>query len=129
MGETGWPYIQFKGGPQGFVHVLDPYTLAFLDVRGNRQYVTTGNVRGDDRVALFFIDHARQTRLKLYGHASAVLVDENLELAERLESPRTRGQGRTDRHHPGRGLRLELPQPHHPPLQPARGLRGPGPGP
>ncbi|MFJ8846105.1 pyridoxamine 5'-phosphate oxidase family protein [Streptomyces cyaneofuscatus] len=92
VGETGWPYIQFKGGPQGFVHVLDAYTLGFLDVRGNRQYVTTGNVRGDDRVALFFIDHARQTRLKLFGHATALPVDENLELAERMESPRTEGK-------------------------------------
>ncbi|MEW1615353.1 MULTISPECIES: pyridoxamine 5'-phosphate oxidase family protein [unclassified Streptomyces] len=92
VGETGWPYVQFKGGPQGFVHVLDEHTLGFLDVRGNRQYVTTGNVRGDDRVALFFIDHARQTRLKLYGHATAVLVDDDLPLAERLESPRTEGR-------------------------------------
>ncbi|MET7874205.1 pyridoxamine 5'-phosphate oxidase family protein [Streptomyces cyaneofuscatus] len=92
VGETGWPYIQFKGGPPGFVHVLDENTLGLLDVRGNRQYVTTGNVRGDDRVALFFIDHARQTRLKLFGHATAVPVDENLALAERLESPRTEGR-------------------------------------
>ncbi|MFJ7326460.1 MULTISPECIES: pyridoxamine 5'-phosphate oxidase family protein [Streptomyces] len=92
VGETGWPYIQFKGGPQGFVHVLDPYTLAFLDVRGNRQYVTAGNVRGDDRVALFFIDHARQARLKVFGHATAVPVDQDLALAERLESPRTEGR-------------------------------------
>ncbi|MYR94997.1 MULTISPECIES: pyridoxamine 5'-phosphate oxidase family protein [unclassified Streptomyces] len=92
VGETGWPYIQFKGGPPGFVHVLDEYTLGLLDVRGNRQYVTTGNVRGDDRVALFFIDHARQARLKLYGHANAVPVDDDLELAERLESPRTEGR-------------------------------------
>ncbi|MFH8375309.1 pyridoxamine 5'-phosphate oxidase family protein [Streptomyces cyaneofuscatus] len=92
VGETGWPYIQFKGGPPGFVHVLDEHTLGLLDVRGNRQYVTTGNVRGDDRVALFFIDHARQTRLKLFGHATAVPVDENLALAERLESPRTEGR-------------------------------------
>jgi len=74
VGETGWPYIQFRGGPAGFVHVLDERTLGYLSVRGNRQYITTGNLRGDDRVALFFIDHARQTRLKVFGHATAVLA-------------------------------------------------------
>ncbi|UUN28344.1 pyridoxamine 5'-phosphate oxidase family protein [Streptomyces sp. FIT100] len=91
VGETGWPYIQFRGGPPGFVHVLDEHTLGYLDVRGNRQYVTTGNVRGDDRVALFFLDQARQTRLKLLGRATAVPAGEDPELAERLDSPRTEG--------------------------------------
>ena len=91
VGETGWPYIQFRGGPPGFVHVLDESTLAYLDVRGNRQYITTGNVRGDDRVALFFIDHARQTRLKLLGHATVLPAGESPALAERLASPRTDG--------------------------------------
>lgn len=92
VGETGWPYIQFRGGPPGFVHVLDEHTLGYLDVRGNRQYITTGNVRGNDRVALFFLDHARQTRLKLFGRATAVPADENPVLAERLDSPRTEGR-------------------------------------
>ncbi|MDV5146615.1 pyridoxamine 5'-phosphate oxidase family protein [Streptomyces sp. SBC-4] len=91
VGETGWPYIQFRGGPPGFVHVLDAHTLGYLDVRGNRQYITTGNVRGNDRVALFFIDHARQARLKLFGHATAVPAGEAPELVERLDSPRTDG--------------------------------------
>ncbi|TDU04283.1 hypothetical protein EDD99_2740 [Streptomyces sp. 846.5] len=91
VGETGWPYIQFRGGPPGFVHVLDEHTLGYLDVRGNRQYITTGNLRGDDRVALFFIDHARQTRLKLFGHATAVPAGDDPVLAERLRSPRTEG--------------------------------------
>lgn len=91
VGETGWPYIQFRGGPPGFVHVLDEHTLGYLDVRGNRQYITTGNVRGNDRVALFFIDHARQTRLKLYGRATAVQAGEDPALVERLDAPRTDG--------------------------------------
>ncbi|MFE4617535.1 pyridoxamine 5'-phosphate oxidase family protein [Streptomyces sp. NPDC056747] len=91
VGETGWPYIQFRGGPPGFVHVLDEHTLGYLDVRGNRQYITTGNVRGNDRVALFFIDHARQTRLKVYGRATAVLAGEDPALVERLDAPRTDG--------------------------------------
>ncbi|WP_411079655.1 pyridoxamine 5'-phosphate oxidase family protein [Streptomyces sp. cmx-18-6] len=92
VGETGWPYIQFRGGPAGFVHVLDEHTLGYLDVRGNRQYITTGNVRGNDRVALFFLDHARQRRLKVFGRATAVPADENPVLAERLDSPRTEGR-------------------------------------
>lgn len=53
VGETGWPYVQYRGGPPGFVHVLDQRTFAFADVRGNRQYVTTGNLAGDDRVSAF----------------------------------------------------------------------------
>ena len=91
VGETGWPYIQFRGGPPGFVHVLDEHTLGYLDVRGNRQYITTGNLRGDDRVALFFIDHARRTRLKLFGRATAVPAGEDPVLARRLGSPSTDG--------------------------------------
>jgi uncharacterized protein len=91
VGETGWPYIQFRGGPPGFVHVLDERTLGYLDVRGNRQYITTGNLRGDDRVALFFVDHAHRTRLKLLGHATAVPAAEDPALADRLDSPRTDG--------------------------------------
>ncbi|MFE5513430.1 pyridoxamine 5'-phosphate oxidase family protein [Streptomyces sp. NPDC056529] len=91
VSESGWPYIQFRGGPPGFVHVLDAHTLAYLDVRGNRQYITTGNLRGDDRVALFFIDHARRTRLKLFGRATAVPAGEDPALAERLDSTRTEG--------------------------------------
>ncbi|MGW5852544.1 pyridoxamine 5'-phosphate oxidase family protein [Streptomyces sp. NPDC055254] len=91
VGESGWPYIQYRGGPPGFVHVLDQHTLGYLDVRGNRQYITTGNVRGDDRVALFFVDHARQTRLKLFGRATAVPAGQDPALAELLDSPRTEG--------------------------------------
>ncbi|MFE2722002.1 pyridoxamine 5'-phosphate oxidase family protein [Kitasatospora sp. NPDC059327] len=91
VGETGWPYLQFRGGPTGFVHVLDAHTLGYLDVRGNRQYITTGNLRADDRVALFFLDHARQARLKLFGHATAVPAGADPVLARRLGSPRTDG--------------------------------------
>ncbi|WP_030988018.1 pyridoxamine 5'-phosphate oxidase family protein [Streptomyces sp. NRRL WC-3744] len=69
VSETGWPYIQFRGGPPGFVHVLDEGTLAFLDVRGNRQYITAGNIRGNDRVSLFFMDYAHRARLKVFGRA------------------------------------------------------------
>jgi hypothetical protein len=69
VSETGWPYIQFRGGPKGFLRVLDERTLGFADLRGNMQYISTGNLLHDDRVALFLMDYARQTRLKILGHA------------------------------------------------------------
>ncbi|MEM7527732.1 MAG: pyridoxamine 5'-phosphate oxidase family protein [Pseudomonadota bacterium] len=71
VNEAGWPYIQHRGGPPGFVKVLGPQTLGFADFAGNRQYVTLGNLKGDDRVSLFFMDYARRARLKLFGHARA----------------------------------------------------------
>ena len=64
---TGWPYVQFRGGPPGFVRTPDPHTLAWADFRGNRQYISMGNVRHDPRVALIFLDYARRARLKVYG--------------------------------------------------------------
>ncbi|NSC25625.1 pyridoxamine 5-phosphate oxidase [Streptomyces albus subsp. chlorinus] len=90
--ETGWPYVQYRGGPPGFVHVLDERRLAWAEVRGNRQYITTGNLRADNRVALFFMDYARQARLKLFGRARTVPLDEDPALTDRLENPRTDGR-------------------------------------
>jgi len=68
--ESGWPYMQFRGGPEGFLRILGPTTLGFADFRGNRQYISTGNVRHDDRVALFLVDQARRLRLKLFARAA-----------------------------------------------------------
>jgi hypothetical protein len=68
VGETGWPYVQHRGGPTGFVKVISPTELAFADFGGNRQYVSAGNVSRDDRVALIAMDYARRMRLKLLGH-------------------------------------------------------------
>jgi len=73
LGSGGWPYIQHRGGPKGFVRVLDPHTLGFADYRGNRQYVSVGNVEEDDRVALIFVDYPARARLKVLAHASATL--------------------------------------------------------
>ncbi len=69
VSETGWPYIQHRGGSAGFLHVLSPSSLAFADYRGNRQLLSTGNLLANDRVALFLMDYANRTRLKLFGHA------------------------------------------------------------
>jgi uncharacterized protein len=67
--ETGWPYIQYRGGVKGFLQVLDDRTLGFADLRGNKQYISVGNLQHEDRVALFFMDYPYQSRLKILGHA------------------------------------------------------------
>lgn len=72
VSETGWPYVQHRGGPAGFVRVLDERTIGFADFRGNRQYVSVGNLRKDDRVALIFVDYPNRTRLKLLGRVRLV---------------------------------------------------------
>jgi predicted pyridoxine 5'-phosphate oxidase superfamily flavin-nucleotide-binding protein len=66
-GSTGWPYIQHRGGPKGFLKVIDDRTLAFGDLRGNKQYISTGNLLTDDRVAIIMVDYPRQARLKILG--------------------------------------------------------------
>jgi hypothetical protein len=76
VSETGWPYVQHRGGPRGFVRVLDDNTLAFADFRGNRQYVSVGNLVADDRVCLFFMDYPNRTRLKLLGRAKPIALEE-----------------------------------------------------
>lgn len=67
LGETGWPYVQHRGGPKGFLKVIDGRTIAFADFRGNKQYVSTGNLMADNRVALILVDYPRQLRLKILG--------------------------------------------------------------
>ena len=80
-GESGWPYIQYRGGEKGFLQVLDDQTLGFADLRGNKQYITLGNVEHDNRVALFFMDYAHQLRLKILGRAE---IHENDDAAAEL---------------------------------------------
>lgn len=77
-GQTGWPYIQHRGGPPGFLKVLDDRTLGFPDFRGNRQYITVGNLDHNNRVALFLMDYARQVRMKILGRARVVEGDATL---------------------------------------------------
>lgn len=91
VSETGWPYIQFRGGQKGFLRVLDDRTLGFADLRGNKQYISTGNLRHDDRVALFLMDYAYQRRLKVLGHAS--IFEGTAEAAEWLTKLRDPEEG------------------------------------
>ena len=67
VGSNGWPYVQFRGGPPGLLHVLDDRTLGWADFRGNRQYISSGNAVSNDRVSLFLMDYAHRARLKIYG--------------------------------------------------------------
>jgi uncharacterized protein len=68
IGSTGWPYVQHRGGPPGFLKVIDDHTLALADYRGNKQYISTGNLLTDDRVSMMLVDYPRQARLKILGH-------------------------------------------------------------
>jgi predicted pyridoxine 5'-phosphate oxidase superfamily flavin-nucleotide-binding protein len=81
VSETGWPYVQHRGGPAGFIKVIDEKTLAFADFAGNRQYVSTGNFTKDDRVSLFFMDYLNRRRLKLLGRVSVIDPDNSTLLA------------------------------------------------
>ncbi len=76
VSETDWPYVQHRGGPVGFMKVLDAHTIGFIDYVGNRQFVSTGNLAHNDRVSLFFMDWANRRRLKLLGRARFVGADE-----------------------------------------------------
>ena len=67
VSETGWPYVQHRGGSPGFLHVVDSRTLSFTDLPGNRQFISVGNLTQDDRVALILVDYAHRQRLKLLG--------------------------------------------------------------
>lgn len=95
--EAGWPYVQHRGGPAGFVHVSGT-TLAWAEFPGNRQYVSTGNLDYDGKVCLFFVDYPTRTRLKVFGRARVVEPDSDTALIEKL---RTMGEkiytGRVER--------------------------------
>jgi len=88
VGETGWPYVQHRGGPAGFVKVLSPTRIGFADFRGNVQYVSAGNTLHDDRVAIIVMDYKNRQRLKLLGHLRFVAVsDADPELVRQVELP------------------------------------------
>jgi predicted pyridoxine 5'-phosphate oxidase superfamily flavin-nucleotide-binding protein len=87
VSETGWPYIQHRGGAPGFLHVLGPSSLAFADYKGNRQLLSTGNLAAGDRGALFLMDYPQQTRLKILGHARVEDARQHPELVAQLAEP------------------------------------------
>lgn len=84
VGEDGWPYLQHRGGPPGFLRVTGPGQLAFADYKGNRQMISTGNLAANDRVSLFLMDYPRRERLKILGHARVEDARAHPELVERF---------------------------------------------
>jgi predicted pyridoxine 5'-phosphate oxidase superfamily flavin-nucleotide-binding protein len=92
VSETGWPYVQFRGGPAGFLRVLDNRTIGYADFRGNVQYLSVGNIDANDRVALILMDHANRLRLKIWARARLVDPDEDSDLVRRLEIPTYRAR-------------------------------------
>lgn len=87
VSETGWPYVQHRGGPVGFLKVLDERTIGFADFTGNVQYISVGNLQKDDRISMILMDYAHQIRLKLIGRVRLVDVAEDPELVERVKIP------------------------------------------
>jgi predicted pyridoxine 5'-phosphate oxidase superfamily flavin-nucleotide-binding protein len=87
VSDTGWPYVQYRGGPAGFLAPVDAATLGFADFRGNRQYITTGNVQANGRVSLFLMDYAHQRRLKIFGRMRIIDAAGDPALAARLAVP------------------------------------------
>lgn len=87
VSETGWPYVQHRGGPPGFVKIVGPARLAFADFAGNRQYVSAGNAAVDDRVSIIVVDWTTQRRLKLLGRLRFIALDADPALAAAVQLP------------------------------------------
>ena len=87
VSETGWPYVQHRGGPRGFLKRVDDRTLAFADYRGNRQYISAGNLSTDDRACLFLMDYRRRARLKVYAHVETLALNDEPALTELVTEP------------------------------------------
>lgn len=85
VSETGWPYVQHRGGPVGFLQVLDNRRLAFADFRGNRQYISLGNLAVNNRAGLILMDYPNRRRLKLYAHVEEKQLDAEQSLTETLK--------------------------------------------
>lgn len=87
VSDTGWPYVQFRGGPPGFLKMLDEHTLGWADFQGNLQYVSIGNLAGNARVALIVVDYVQRRRLKVFGRARVAYAEQTPELTAELADP------------------------------------------
>ena len=85
--EDGWPYIQHRGGPRGFLRVLNPRTIAFADFLGNKQYITAGNLQSNDRIALFLMGYPTRERLKIFARGRIMEPDQDPTLFARIALP------------------------------------------
>ncbi|MEM9844369.1 MAG: pyridoxamine 5'-phosphate oxidase family protein [Pseudomonadota bacterium] len=89
VSQSGWPYVQFRGGPRGFLKVLDPQTIGYADYRGNRQYISDGNIAAEDRVALILVDYPNSARLKVLARAR---LSNDPDLIAQLSDPEYRAK-------------------------------------
>ena len=87
VNESGWPYVQFRGGSKGFLKVINQKQLAFADFRGNMQYISVGNINSTGKASLFLIDYTTQQRLKIWAESKVLSAGENPELVKTLEVP------------------------------------------
>lgn len=87
ISENGWPYVQHRGGPSGFIKVLDTRTIGFADFKGNRQYISVGNLNANSRTSLILMDYPNRRRLKLWGTTQIIHEADEPELIKRLEIP------------------------------------------
>jgi predicted pyridoxine 5'-phosphate oxidase superfamily flavin-nucleotide-binding protein len=92
VSESGWPYVQHRGGPTGFLKVLDKGSIGYADFRGNAQYLSVGNLNANDRIAMILMDYPNRRRLKIWGRARIVHEQENPELLAQLEVPTYRAR-------------------------------------
>lgn len=87
VGATGWPYVQHRGGPKGFLKVIDDHTLALADFRGNKQFISTGNLLTDNRVAMILVDYPQQDRLKILGRVEILEGEKANAWIDRVRTP------------------------------------------
>ncbi|PPC94782.1 MAG: pyridoxamine 5'-phosphate oxidase [Methylotenera sp.] len=87
VSENNWPYVQHRGGPAGFLRVLDSRTIGYADFRGNRQYLSVGNLNANDRISLILMDYPNRRRLKLWGTVRIVHEEDEPEMIAKLEIP------------------------------------------
>jgi predicted pyridoxine 5'-phosphate oxidase superfamily flavin-nucleotide-binding protein len=85
VGENGWPYVQFRGGPKGFLKVVDETTIAYVDFRGNGQYISTGNIKASNKTSLFLMDYPSQRRLKIWAESTVMDANEDEKLLKKLQ--------------------------------------------
>lgn len=90
VNEDGWPYVQHRGGPAGFLQALDSHTLGYADFSGNRQYLSVGNLNANNRISLFLMDYPNRRRLKIWGTTRIIHADDHPEMLARLELPNYR---------------------------------------
>jgi hypothetical protein len=87
VGENDWPYVQFRGGPKGFLKVIDDTTLGYADFRGNGQYISTGNMQANNKAALILMDYPSQQRLKIWVETNIIEAEQDRDLLRQLEIP------------------------------------------